>query len=145
MFGERLAGSHDSVFFLVDCGFELVFFLVVFLAPSLFLLFSFPFDIIEPLSQLFKSHLFQQTNTHILDLLFGAGADLFFQLADLLDELLFLLHLDALLLLFLLLDAFAFLDFLVAHFLVLLDDFFTFHCYVLLALLHLLDQVFLIL
>jgi hypothetical protein len=130
---------------LVNGGFKLVFFLIILLSPSFFLLFSLPLDIIEPFSQLFKSHLFQKTDAYILNLLFGSGSDFLLKLTDLLNELLFFLHFNSLLLLFLLLDSFALLNLLVAHFLILLNDFFTFDNNILFTLLDLLHQIFLVL
>ena len=144
MFSERFPCSHDRIFLLVYGSLELIFFLVVLLSSPFLFLFTFPLDIVEPFSQLFKSHFFQQANTDVLDLLFGPGSDLLFELSNLLDKLFLFLHFDSFFFLFLFLDSFAFFDFLVAHLFIFLNDFLPFNGDVLLALLDLLNEDLLI-
>lgn len=144
LLSERFPRSHYSVFLLVYSGLKLIFFLVILLSSPFLFLFAFPLHIVQLFSQLFKSHLLQQSNTDILDLLFGPGSYFLLQLSNLLDQLFFLFHFDAFFFLFLFLDSFALFDFLVAHSFILFNYFLSFDGDVLLALLDLLDEVFLV-
>ncbi len=141
LFSERFPRSHYSVFLLVYSGLKLIFFLVILLPSSFLFLFAFSLDIVQLFPQLFKSHLLQQSNTDILDLLFGSGSDFLFELSNLLDKLFFLLHFNAFFFFFLFLNSFALFDFLVAHFFILFYYFLSFDGDVLLALLDLLNEV----
>jgi hypothetical protein len=141
LLSERFPCGHYSVFLLVYSGLKLIFFLVILLSSSFLFLFALPLDIVQLFPQLFKSHLLQQSNTDILDLLFGSGSDFLFELSNLLDKLFFLLHFDAFFFFFLFLDSFALFDLLVAHFFVLFDYFLSFDGDVLLALLDLLNEI----